>query len=67
MVDKEIKKRSKRSTMDQHNDDASSRYESLELRLLEFIKKLDMLYSEIDEIKKQQVQLTTILKEKVQK
>lgn len=53
--------------MDQHNDDASSRYESLEQRLLEFIKKLDMLYSEIDEIKKQQVQLTTILKEKVQK
>ena len=53
--------------MGQHNDEAGTRYESLEQRLLEFIKKLDMLYSEIDEIKKQQVQLTAILKKKVKK
>jgi len=53
--------------MDQHNDDAGARYESLELRLLEFIKKLDMLYSAIDQIKKQQSQLTIMFKEKVKK
>ena len=53
--------------MDQHNDDAGARYESLELRLLEFIKKLDMLYAEMDQIKTQQSQLTTMFKEKLKK
>jgi hypothetical protein len=53
--------------VDQHNDDAGARYESLELRLLEFIKKLDMLYAEMDQIKTQQHQLTTMFKEKLKK
>jgi len=65
MVDKEAKKKPRRSGVDKHNDEANTRFEHLESRLSEFITKLDAMTAEMDYIKKQQQDLLDILKEKL--
>lgn len=49
--------------MDKHNDDAGTRYQSLELRLAEFIEKLSAVTTEMDSIKKQQQELLELIKQ----
>lgn len=67
MVDKKIKNKPERSTVDKHHDGASTRYAMLEKRLNEFILKFDTMSVEIDSIKAQQAELIQILKEKFKK
>ena len=67
MVDKKIKNKSERSTVDKHHDGASTRYAMLEKRLNEFISKFDTMTVEMDEIKSQQAELIRVLKEKFKK
>ena len=65
MVDKEIRKKPRRSNVDQHDNAAGPRYESLELRLLAFIEKLNAMNAEVEEIKNQQRLLLDLLKKTI--
>lgn len=51
--------------MDQHNDRAGTRFQTLEARLAEFIDKLDQVTAEIDNIKKQQQDLLEIIRQTI--
>jgi predicted transcriptional regulator len=67
MVDKETKKRPRRSDVDKHNDGAGTRFQSLEKRLADFIERFDAMTEEMLAIKKQQEDLIKLIKEKVKK
>ncbi len=65
MVDKKVKPKQTRSTVDKHNDGAGSRYAKLEERLAEFISKFDCMATEMNEIKRQQAELIEFVKEQL--
>lgn len=65
MVDKEITKKPSRRKLDKHDDDAGTRFETLECRLRDFIEKLNVMNSEIAEIKKQQTELLSLLRKTI--
>ena len=64
MVDKQIKKQSKRSTVDKHNDGTGDKFVKLEEKLVEFITKLECISTDMENIKKQQNDLIKLVKEK---
>ena len=65
MVDKQIKKESGRSDLAKHNNGAGPRYERLEVKLEQFIEKLNSVKSEINEIKQQQAEILNYIKSRL--
>ena len=65
MVDKQIKKESGRSNLAKHDNGSGPRYESLEIKLGQFIEKLNAVKTEIDEIKQQQAEILNYIKSKL--
>jgi hypothetical protein len=65
MVDKQIKKESGRSGLVKHDNGSGPRYESLEIKLEQFIEKLNSVKSEINEIKQQQAEILDYIKSRL--
>ena len=65
MVDKQIKKESGRSNLAKHDDGSGPRYERLEIKLGQFIEKLNAVKTEINEIKQQQAEILDYIKSKL--
>ena len=65
MVEKQTKKESRRSNLAQHDNGSGTRYESLENKLGQFIEKLNLVKSEMDEIKSQQAEILNYIKSKL--
>jgi hypothetical protein len=67
MVDKQDKTKRKTGVVDQHNDDAGSRYAKLEARLEVVLARLEEMTQEVLAIKQQQEDLLNIVKTSLKK
>ena len=62
MVDKQNKTKRNSGVVDQHNDDAGTRYAKLEARLEVVLARLEEMTQEVMAIKQQQADLLNIVK-----
>jgi hypothetical protein len=67
MVDKQDKTKRKAGVVDQHDDDAGSRYAKLEARLEVVLARLEEMTQEVLAIKQQQEDLLNIVKTSLKK
>ncbi len=67
MVDKQDKTKRKAGVVDQHDDDAGSRYAKLEARLEVVLARLEEMTQEVLAIKQQQADLLTIVRTNLKK